>query len=232
MYRRSISAVALGATVLTVCPPEIVPTLQVIPRSGSVSACSLTILRAISSIALMPSLPVLAACAALPITSIRMNFKPLRPVMTPPPGRPGSLLNTARAVRAVSLISSLDDGEPISSSEVNSAVIGDGATANRAKAASTNALTATPDFMSLQPGPEPRPSAIRNGRRPASPIGKTVSRWPSSNTGAFDALAATLSTWARIASPNRSSPTTVNGTPCSARNALIRVPTASTPALS
>ena len=161
-----------------------------------------------------------------------MNLPPLRPVTTPPPGRPGSLLNTARAVRAVSLISALDDGEPISSSAVNRAVIGDGAAANCAKAASTKALMATPAFMSQQPGPEPRPSTTRNGRRPASPVGNTVSRWPSSNTAAFDALSATLSTCARMASPKRSLEMTENATPCSARKARNRAPTASTPALS
>ena len=42
---------------------------------------------------------------------------------------------------------------------------------NFANADSTSAFIARPAFMSQQPGPEPRPSAMRNGRRAASPRG-------------------------------------------------------------
>ena len=57
------------------------------------------ILRASSSIALMPSAKLPPECAALP-GLICMNTPPLRPVTTLPLGRPGSELNTARARRA------------------------------------------------------------------------------------------------------------------------------------
>ena len=73
-----------------------------------------------------------------------MNTPPLRPVTTPPPGRPGSLLKTARAARASFMMSSFDDGEPISSSAVKSAVIGAGAAANFLSAAMTKALMVEP----------------------------------------------------------------------------------------
>ncbi len=185
MKRRSISALAFGATVLTVCPPLIVPTLQLMPFGRSVSACSRMIFCAISSMALMPSAWLLPECAALPVTSRRMNTPPLRPVTTPPPGRPGSLLKTARAARASVMISSFDDGEPISSSAVKSAVTGAGAAANLLSAAMTKALMASPAFMSAQPGPDALPSAMRNGRRMASPCPNTVSRWPISRIGAL-----------------------------------------------
>ena len=118
-----------------------------------------------------------------------MNTPPLRPVTTPPPGRPGSLLKTARAARASFMMSSFDDGEPISSSAVKSAVIGAGAAANFLSAAMTKALMASPAFMSAQPGPDALPSAMRNGRRTASPCPNTVSRWPINRIGALPAPA-------------------------------------------
>ena len=59
-----------------------------------------TILCAISPMALMPFSKLPPECAALPITSKRMNTPPLRPVTTLPLGRPGSELNTQRACRA------------------------------------------------------------------------------------------------------------------------------------
>ena len=102
---------------LTVCPPETSPTFTVVPRVRSVIACSAMILRASSSIALMPSVNLPPECAALPVISIFMNTPPLRPVTTLPLGRPGSELNTARARRASASMIGRHAGEPISSSD-------------------------------------------------------------------------------------------------------------------
>jgi hypothetical protein len=95
----------------------------------------------------------LLEAAALPVTSTRMNTPPLRPVTTPPPGRPGSELNTQRAPRATRSMIGRDAGVAISSSPVMSPVTGAGAPPKRLKAASTKALTTSPAFMSATPGP-------------------------------------------------------------------------------
>jgi hypothetical protein len=65
-----------------------------------VSACNRLTFRQSASIALTPSRWFTPECAALPVTSISRNSAPLRPVTTLPVGRPGSPLNTARALRA------------------------------------------------------------------------------------------------------------------------------------
>ena len=84
MKRRSTSPLAQGATVLTVWPPEMTPTLSVMPFFGSLSACSAKVLCASSLIALMPASKFAPECAALPVISKRMNRQPLRPVTAAP----------------------------------------------------------------------------------------------------------------------------------------------------
>ena len=65
--RRSISPSAQGATVFTLWPPRTSPTFRVMPRSRSVSACSAWILRASSSMALMPVGEVAAGMRSLAV---------------------------------------------------------------------------------------------------------------------------------------------------------------------
>ena len=112
-----------------------------------------TILCASSPMALMPFSKAPPECAALPVTSTRRNTPPLRPVTTLPLGRPGSELNTQRAPRATRSMTGREEGEPISSSLVTRPASGAGAPPKRWKAASTNALTTSPPFMSATPGP-------------------------------------------------------------------------------
>ncbi len=82
-----------------------------------------------------------------------MKMPPLRLVTTLPVGRPGSELNTARAVRPSRSITGRDEGEPISSSEVISSLIGCGLPPNLWKAVATNTFMTRPAFMSATPGP-------------------------------------------------------------------------------
>ena len=89
----------------------------------------------------------------MPVISKRMNTPPLRPVTAAPRARPGSELNTARAARACCSITGRENGEPISSSPVNSAITGAGAPPNFLIAASTKQFITRPDFMSATPGP-------------------------------------------------------------------------------
>ena len=103
--------------------------------------------------ALMPASKLAPECAALPVISKRMNTPPLRPVTAMPGPRPGSELNTARAGRANRSITSRENGEPISSSPVNSAVTGAAAPPNFFSAARTKQFITRPDFMSETPGP-------------------------------------------------------------------------------
>src|SRR5207237_534677 len=86
--------------VLTVCPPEITPTLSVMPFGGSLSACSASVLCASSLMALMPASKLAPECAALPVISKRMNRQPLRPVTAAPRARPGSELKQTRVAVA------------------------------------------------------------------------------------------------------------------------------------
>ena len=82
-----------------------------------------------------------------------MNTPPLRPVTAAPSPRPGSELKHTRAARACCSITGRENGEPISSSPVNSAITGAGAPPNCLIAASTKQFFTRPDFMSATPGP-------------------------------------------------------------------------------
>ena len=153
MKRRSTSPFAQGATVLTVWPPETTPTLSVMPFFGSLSACSASVLCASSLIALMPASKLAPECAALPVISKRMNTPPLRPVTAAPRAAAGlGVEHRARRARVRS-ITGRENGEPISSSPVNSAITGAGAPPNFLIAASTKQFITRPDFMSATPGP-------------------------------------------------------------------------------
>ena len=139
--------------VFTVCPPETTPTLSVMPFFGSLSACSASVLWASSLMALMPASKFTPECAALPVISKRMNMQPLRPVTAAPRALPGSELKQTRAARACASITGRENGEPISSSPVNSAITGAGAPPNCLIAASTKQFITRPAFMSATPGP-------------------------------------------------------------------------------
>lgn len=137
----------------TLCPPETRPTFKVMPRLRSVSAWIATIFCASSPIALMPASKLPPEWDALPSMSKIEKTPPLRPVTTPPLGRPGSELKTTRASRAVASITSRPSGLPISSSPVKRPSSGPGAPPKRWKAARTNMFITRPAFMSATPGP-------------------------------------------------------------------------------
>jgi hypothetical protein len=68
-------------------------------------------------------------------------------------GRPGSELKQTRAARACCSMIGRENGEPISSSPVNSATTGAGAPPNFLIAAMTKQFMTRPAFMSATPGP-------------------------------------------------------------------------------
>src|SRR4249920_854274 len=103
MKRRSTSPLAQGAMVLTVCPPEMTPTLSVMPLGGSLRPCSARVLWASSLIALMPISTFAPECAALPLISKRMNSQPLRPI-TAAPRRAGLLVDDRPRERRADLL--------------------------------------------------------------------------------------------------------------------------------
>ena len=102
----------------------------------------------------MPISKLAPECAALPVISKRMNTPPLRPVTAAPGAAAGlGVEHDARRAAHAASITGRENGEPISSSPVNSAITGAGAPPNFLIAASTKQFITRPDFMSATPGP-------------------------------------------------------------------------------
>ena len=142
------------------------PTLKVTPGQRPLRACRSRTIRLASRMALRPFSGSTPACAARPLTVIRVSMIPLRADTMSPFARAHSRTKQASACSAAARMCGVDEVDPISSSGLAMNVRRSNGTppSSPTRALSAYRPASRPDFMSVTPGPYATPSSMRNGR--------------------------------------------------------------------
>jgi hypothetical protein len=151
----STCRVARSATTLVRLPPRSTPTLQVTPAQRPFRAWRAMVLWAASSSALTPSAGRTPAWTALPVTSIVKAEMPLRAETSWPPTRAASSPTATSWSAARASSRGRLNGEPISSSGVQTRVTA-AKSSNPARSQRTSTASnphTSPALSSVTPGP-------------------------------------------------------------------------------